>query len=194
MNKTDEIIKSIITPKRLSDAESKTQRFREELKAALEAHPDGLSQSDLKEVVRDAIAIALANSPQLIDDLSDRTDKIIDENFGTKASLILLLIAAVDTFVTTESQFLENQEAEKEFLTWDEDSSLLYNWQIVDDSRTTTCCRNIKKRAGEGKTLEELRKIVNDESRKYNSGNPHFYVRDWNPHINCRSRLVREKM
>ncbi|VVB52176.1 Uncharacterised protein [uncultured archaeon] len=197
MTKTDEIIKSII------DQSTTSLRFKEELKNALtsQVNPEGLSKSELKEIVMQAIAITLAkmgiDTPEMLDHLYEvlfaKANKIIDENFRNVA-LIGLLVSEIERTIVTETQFLENQAREIEFLTFDEAGSLLYNWQIVDDNRTTTCCRNIKARAGKGKSLEELRKIVNEESARYNAGNPHWFIRDWQPHVNCRGRLVVEKM
>lgn len=174
-------------------------RFKEKLKNALtsQVNPDGLSKSELKDAVKSAIAITLAemgiDTPEMLDHLYEKANKIIDENFRNVA-LIALLVPEIGRTIVTESQFTENQAREMEFLNLDTDGSLSYNWQIVDDNRTTSCCRNIKSRAGKGKTLEELRKIVNDESARYNASNKHWKIRDWTPHISCRSRLVVEKM
>lgn len=140
-------------------------------------------------------------------DITDKLNGIIDDKFPSPSKegkdiigmvvLLYLLKQAVadnayriETIVTTEMQFARNQELEMAFSNADPEGKGLYKWHIIQDNRLTSCCRNIHNRVGNGVSLDRLREIVNDESAKYNAGNKHWEIRDWNPHINCRSTLV----
>ena len=66
-----------------------------------------------------------------------------------------------------------------------------YKWQTVGDNRVSLQCRTIEARvnqAGGSMQLDDLRKIVDQVAVEIN---PKWVTRDWNPHINCRSYLVK---
>ena len=139
--------------------------------------------------------------------LQSRLFKLIDDTFKNPAIPLIMILGimqdAVDQegyrlqkIVETESQLAEMKGREIGFIKFEESEGLqerenLYKWNVLFDDRTTSCCKNIHRRVGNGVSLARLREIVNDESAKYNSGNSHWEIRDWNPHVNCRSTLVR---
>ena len=76
----------------------------------------------------------------------------------------------------------------------DPNDEWLYEWVGPDDNRTSGACKAIKSRvrtegAGKGVPLKALKRIIKDESMKFNG--PMWKFRDWQPHIDCRHTAVR---
>ncbi len=66
-----------------------------------------------------------------------------------------------------------------------------YRWNVHHDNRTTDECKEIERRIealGGAVDLEVLKEIVREVGKEYN---PNLDLRDWQPHINCRSVLER---
>lgn len=113
----------------------------------------------------------------------ESTDKIMEkiENITDK-----LTKEEIERIVRTERQALENKAREFVFHRLDPQGVKKYRWVNPLDDRTTEICKKIVERTEKGVTLEELKKIINEESKKAG-----FEPRDFVPHISCRSTYVR---
>jgi uncharacterized protein with PIN domain len=87
----------------------------------------------------------------------------------------------VERIIRTEHTAIRNKMREFMFQEADPENKLKYKWVGPTDHRTTDICESIKRRTKKGVSLKQLKKIVNEESRKGG-----FEPRDWVPHINCR--------
>jgi len=94
-----------------------------------------------------------------------------------------------ETIARTEGTALLNAMDEAIYKIDDpEEDKFLYKWVGVNDDRTTECCKEIEARVGDGVPLKEMRKIVEETSKKYF---PNLKYREWCPHPNCRRALTR---
>jgi len=93
-----------------------------------------------------------------------------------------------EMIVRTEQSAVYNTARELSYKEADPQDKMLYKWIGPTDARTTDICKNIKSRSMKGVSMEELKKIVKDESRKADAN---WAVRDWVPHANCRHSFVR---
>lgn len=145
----------------------------------------------------------LVDFSEVGDGLKNKLNTIIDNRFPKAGDLVAIAVLLyllkkavseeaykVDRIITTELQVARNRELELKFISSDPEGKDRYKWKIIRDNVTTSCCKNIDNRVPqEGLPLEKLKAIVNDESAKYNSRDPHWFIRDWSPHVNCRSSL-----
>jgi len=96
--------------------------------------------------------------------------------------------------VRTEQTSITNTLRLKRYQERDPHDEYRYDWLGANDFRTTTICKNIRRRIqkegkGKGVPLKRLLAIVEEESIK---GNPATWqYRLLTPHIQCRSSLVR---
>lgn len=86
----------------------------------------------------------------------------------------------------TEMSALSNKAREWSYLKIDPEKKFKYRWIGPDDNRTTQICKNIKARTARGVSLDELKKIIDEEGRKGG-----FEPRDFLPHINCRHTFMK---
>lgn len=98
------------------------------------------------------------------------------------------------TIVRTESTGISNNLRDRRYRERDPEGNFRFGWIGADDFRTTSICRNIRKRIasegrGKGVSLDRLHEIVKDESLKGNAKG--WKYRSLTPHVNCRSSLVR---
>jgi len=91
-----------------------------------------------------------------------------------------------NVIATTELTALENKAREWTYNKTDPEMIEKYRWIGPDDDRTTDICRSIKRRTFKGVSLDELKKVVNEEGKKGG-----FEPRDFMPHIGCRHTFVR---
>jgi len=94
-----------------------------------------------------------------------------------------------ERIVRTEMHAIKTASREFTYRQSDPEGKRLYVWRSVPDSRRSDICLNISNRSGGGVPLDELKKIVNEEAKK---ANPKWDTRDWQPHINCRSVVLRK--
>ena len=97
-----------------------------------------------------------------------------------------------ERIVRTETTSVINKARELGYQRRDKNDSYRYRWAVTHDHRTSKDCNNIEmevniKGRGKGVPLEELKKIV----RKHTKIGKNSQVRDWVPHINCRSMISR---
>lgn len=100
----------------------------------------------------------------------------------------------LERIVRTETRTATQKGREMGFKKVDTDGKYRYNWAVRHDSRTSDVCKEIeeevnKEGSGRGVSLDRLNEILKTVSLKHN-GNTWEY-RDWTPHINCRSGIVR---
>lgn len=91
-----------------------------------------------------------------------------------------------ERIVRTENQAIRNTAREHSFRASDPEGEKKYKWLGPQDKRTTKICTAIKSRTSKGVSLEKLKLILTEESKKGG-----FEPRDWTPHINCRHVFVR---
>lgn len=100
-------------------------------------------------------------------------------------------LASMKRIAVTEGHRAINQARALFFEQEDPMNENRYKWQTVKDSRVSLQCRTIEARvnqAGGSMQLDDLRKLVDQVAVEIN---PKWVTRDWNPHINCRSYLVK---
>lgn len=140
-------------------------------------------------------------------DLTDKVNGIIDDKFPSGKDLVGMAVLLyllkktvedeafkIDRIVASEMQVARNRELEIMFLSSDPEGKNRYIWKIVRDNRTTSCCLNIDRRVGEkGLPLDDLKKIINEESARYNIKDKKWKIISWLPHVGCRSTLTQVK-
>ena len=99
-----------------------------------------------------------------------------------------------ERIVRTEHQAVANKARELGFQRRDPEGKFRYRWSIKRDHRTSDICKEIAARVereggGGGVPLERMKEILVEVSKKHLGAG--WEVRDWTPHINCRSTLVR---
>ena len=99
-----------------------------------------------------------------------------------------------ERIVRTEHQAVANKAREIGFQKRDPEAKFRYKWSIKRDHRTSQICKDIAARVsqeggGRGVPLERMKEIITEISKRHLG--PGWEVRDWTPHINCRSTLVR---
>lgn len=100
----------------------------------------------------------------------------------------------LERIVRTETRTATQKGREMGFKKVDTDGKYRYNWAIKHDSRTSDICKDIEEivkseGGGRGVTLDRLNEILKTISKKHNGET--WEYRDWTPHINCRSGIVR---
>jgi len=100
----------------------------------------------------------------------------------------------LERIVRTETRTASQKGREMGFKKADPDGAYRYNWAVKHDSRTSPICKEIeefvtKEGNGRGVTLDRLNEILKTVSLKHNGDK--WEYRDWTPHINCRSGLIR---
>jgi hypothetical protein len=91
-----------------------------------------------------------------------------------------------EVIARTESQAVHNKMREYSYKKIDPEGKFKYKWINPLDDRTTDICRHLVSRTTGGVTLDTLKNLVEDESKKAG-----FEPREFTPHINCRSTFVR---
>jgi len=92
---------------------------------------------------------------------------------------------SADRIVRTELHEMRNKLRELAY-SEKEPEETKYKWVGPTDKRTTEICKNITERSAKGVSMDELKKIVEEEGTRGG-----FKPRDWSPHINCRHTFVR---
>lgn len=100
----------------------------------------------------------------------------------------------LERIVRTETRTATQKGREMGFKKVDTEGKYRYNWAVRHDSRTSDVCKEIEEivkseGGGRGVTLDRLNEILKTVSLKHNGEN--WEYRDWTPHINCRSGIVR---
>lgn len=100
----------------------------------------------------------------------------------------------LEKIARTESHVAAMKGREISFQKSDPENENLYKWVIKRDSRTSGVCLDIEKQVnaesnGKGVSLQRLKDIIKENSLRYNG--PTWEYRDFQPHISCRSALVR---
>lgn len=114
--------------------------------------------------------------------ISGMVKKIKEEAFAENYRL--------ERIVRTESHVASMTGREIGFRKVDPEGTFKYIWRVRNDKRTSKVCKAIQKRIPpEGVSLDKLKAILKEESMRY--GGKKWEYRDFVPHINCRSRLVR---
>ncbi len=108
-------------------------------------------------------------------------DHIVREGRGE------LTLMHAETIARTEIQALHNSVREWSYKKIDPEDEYKYKWIGPNDDRQTVVCKNIKARTINGVSLNELRKVVKEESIKGGFDGS----REWTPHYSCRHSFVR---
>ncbi len=87
------------------------------------------------------------------------------------------------TIAQTEIQSMQNKVREWAYKKADPNEEQKYFWRSIPDFRRTSVCKNITNRTKKGVSLDELRKIIKEESLKGGFDGS----REWTPHYSCRS-------
>lgn len=90
----------------------------------------------------------------------------------------------IENIVRTEMNALKNKSREFTFKQADPKGERKYSWISSPDSRRTDTCKRISLRTAKGVSLEKLKEIVKEESKK---DFPEFIQRDFQAHYGCRS-------
>ncbi len=138
---------------------------------------EGLSKAksnDLREVM---INMLIKGEPltKIIDLVNRKTGKKIDP-------------ARAEMIARTETQALQNAAREFSYKKVDPNGEWKYSWLNPLDNRTSSICKNIVERTKQRVSLDELRKIVKEESIKGGFDGS----REWTPHIYCRSSFFKK--
>ena len=88
-----------------------------------------------------------------------------------------------EVIARTEIQSMQNKVREWAYKQADPEGKQKFFWRSIPDRRRTNICFNITNRTKNGVSIDELRKIVKEESIKGGFKGD----REWTPHINCRS-------
>ena len=98
-----------------------------------------------------------------------------------------------DMIGRTEMAAVLNKARELDYAERDPEGEFRYKWLNPKDARTTDCCRRIVDRTAKGVPLAELKAIVKEESERFaeKTKSNFRYVREFVPHIGCRSSFVR---
>jgi len=94
-----------------------------------------------------------------------------------------------ENIARTESHAVQTTVREWSYKQTDPDGEFLYKWIGPDDFRTSKLCTTIKSRTQNGVKLDELKNIIEEESKKELGDS--WEVRGFNPHINCRHNFIR---
>ncbi len=117
---------------------------------------------------------------------------IDNEQFQRLANEIgIAELSSMKRIAVTEGHRAINQARALFFEQEDPMNENRYKWQTVGDNRVSLQCRTIEARvnqAGGSMQLDDLRKLVDQVAVEIN---PKWVTRDWNPHINCRSFLLK---
>lgn len=89
----------------------------------------------------------------------------------------------------TEVQAQQNEFRERMYEKMEGSENFKYRWINPMDDRTTDICRAIVHRTDNGVTMEKLKEIVKQESRKEDFDL--YKDKPFTPHFNCRSTFVR---
>ena len=129
--------------------------------------------------------------------LSNKVNKAIAEWYKNPTDLATLSkqISAIvknntgriDTIIRTETGNISNLARYNSYKKVDTKGEYKYKWIGPNDSRTTDICKRISERTKNGVTLEELKKIIEEEADKsiYRKDRPFV------PHLNCRHTFIR---
>lgn len=88
-----------------------------------------------------------------------------------------------ERIVRTEIQSLQNKAREEAFIQSDPEENKLFKWSNPLDNRTSEICRKIVDITSDGVPLSELKSIIKEIGGEQS--------REWTPHVNCRSTMVR---
>jgi len=97
-----------------------------------------------------------------------------------------------EKIIRTEHQAVSNKARELAFLKRDPEGEYRYRWSVVHDHRTSQICKDIEheiNNRGGKVALEEMKEIQKRISKQHLGED--WEYRDFVPHINCRSKLVR---
>ena len=92
-----------------------------------------------------------------------------------------------ETIASTERQSLINKTREYIYNQSDPEGETRYKWLNPLDKRTSKICKNITENSKQGLTLNELKELIKQEANNNGMKDP----REWTPHPNCRSVMVR---
>jgi len=100
----------------------------------------------------------------------------------------------LERIVRTETQAASMKGREMAFRKFDPEGKFRYKWAVRHDDRTSEICKEIEREVeregrGKGVPLDTLKEIIKRVSKKYMGKN--WVVRDFVPHPNCRSGIVR---
>jgi hypothetical protein len=93
----------------------------------------------------------------------------------------------VENIVRTEMQSIRNTSREYYYNQFAKKDAV-YKWVSIPDKRRTNTCSRISERTKKGVSIEKLKDIIREESKK---DFPEFEPRDWSAHYSCRSTFVK---
>lgn len=135
---------------------------------------------------------------------SDKINEIITESYtDPKTFSIQNLVKKIrnvadeeayrlERLVRTETRTASQKGREMGFRKADPENNYLYKWSVRHDARTSPVCKEIEtivNKEGGSVPLDRLNEILKTTSIRH--GGKNWKYRDWTPHINCRSSLVR---
>ena len=142
--------------------------------------------------------ISIANSNKI----KDYVIRAINAGYGPdRITKYIKRVAKVDTvqaerIMRTETQAMQNTSREWAYKKLDPDGEWKYKWIGPSDNRTTKTCQHIGQRTKEGVSMDELRKVIEEESAKAKDRGelpPDYEPREWTPHFQCRHTFVRSR-
>lgn len=98
-------------------------------------------------------------------------------------------LSGIKRIVTTESLAAINWGREQNYMRRSTAETDKYFWSARFDRRTTPQCKEIARRSLKGLGLQELKGLIDEVAVRYD---PNWKKRDWVPHYNCRSMLLRQ--
>ena len=147
------------------------------LRGRLYARPfAGLTKQQSDMIKRQVIKSILAKTTPY--DLAKRIQELVPELPDHRA----------ENIARTEGQSIMNTVREVSYRQIDPEGTGKYVWIGPNDHRTTEVCKRIKARTAGGVSLDELKKIIEEEAKK---NDPNFEVRDWTPHYQCRHTFIK---
>lgn len=120
--------------------------------------------------------------------INNTTHNVIDVESARKKILIDIpdmIKYRVYTILRTESQNLRNNAIANTYDRLGIDAKFM--WFGPEDYRTTSICKSIHNRTKKGVSIEELKRVIQEEADK----NTYSVLRPYQPHINCR-HMIRE--
>jgi len=93
----------------------------------------------------------------------------------------------INTILRTENSNIRRLALEQTYNKLDPEGEFRYKWIIARDSRTTNICKRIAMRTSKGVSMEDLKRIIEEEA------DPKTYTPDrpFSPHLNCRSTYIK---
>ena len=133
---------------------------------------------NFNEGVRESLSKTITESFEEPTSVSELVDKL-SESVDLKQSDLVRI-------ARTESHHISVIARSNSYFKSDPGGKGLYRWTSTPDHRRTETCKEITERSKNGLKKSDLKALLHEVSKKHG-----HKPRDWDPHINCRSTILR---